>query len=133
MFRVSGFGFDFVEPGFAPVRVPSFVLSPNPSSLYAIRFMLYSLCSLLSALLSSFSAFCPVLCALSFMLCASLLSYHFNQHPFFPFSVKLPVEDLFPGSEIKPPVCYCTNYLPAHNSSLDMRIGIVLESIMPVL
>ena len=57
----------------------------------------------------------------------------FYQNPFAAFSVKLPVKDLFPGTEIHLSVGHSHYHLPAHQCPFDMGIGIILKSVMFVL
>ena len=62
-----------------------------------------------------------------------LLSDNLEQHPLVPFSVEFEVEDLFPGAEVKPSFCNGDHALSAHDSTLQVCIGIVLVAVVLVL
>ena len=61
-----------------------------------------------------------------------LLSDHLDLNPLIPFPVKFLVEDLFPGSKIKPAFCDGHYRLPAHDRPLQMSVRIVLIAVMVV-
>src|SRR6059036_1975364 len=60
----------------------------------------------------------------------ALFTDDLDQHPLFPPAVKLSVEDLFPGSKVEPTVRNSNDHLASHDLPLDMRIGIVLSSVV---
>lgn len=65
--------------------------------------------------------------------CSSLLPNNLNQNSFSSHSVEFPIEDLFPGAEIKPTVRNGHNYFAPHDLSFQMGIGIVFVAVVPVL
>lgn len=48
-----------------------------------------------------------------------------NKHAFFAAAVKLAVKNLLPRAEIQLALGYCNHYLPAHNLTFKMRVGII--------
>ena len=53
-----------------------------------------------------------------------LFADYLDQDPFFPFTVKFAVKDLFPRAKIQFTVGYCYDDLPSHELSFNMGISI---------
>ena len=62
-----------------------------------------------------------------------LLPDDLHQHPFATLAVEFPVEDLFPGAEVHLALCNRHHHLTAHDSPLQVGIGIVLIAVVTVL
>lgn len=56
-----------------------------------------------------------------------------DQDPLLTFAVELTVEDLFPGAEIEPALRDRDDNLPAHDRAFQVRVGVVLGGVVPVL
>lgn len=58
---------------------------------------------------------------------------YLHQHPFPAATIKLAIEYLFPGAEIKLTIGDCDHHLPAHHLPLQMGVRVVLTDVMTVL
>ena len=56
-----------------------------------------------------------------------LFADNLDEHPFFSFAIKLPVENLFPGTKVQPPFCDGNNDFPTYDLALVMGIAVILS------
>jgi hypothetical protein len=64
----------------------------------------------------------------------NLLTNNLHQHALAPHAIELPVEDLFPRTEVQFPIRHRNNHLTSHYLALEMRVGVVLAgAVVPVI
>ena len=63
----------------------------------------------------------------------TLIPNNLHQHPLTALTVELAVEDLFPGAKVHLALCNRHHHLTAHDSPLQVGIGIVLIAVVTVL
>ena len=62
-----------------------------------------------------------------------LLADDFYEDALFAFAVEFAIEDLLPGTEIELAAGDGNDHLPAHDAALEVRVGVVLEAVVPIL